>query len=77
MKIILIFIALSIVNVIFSTARSLLTINGGKWIASIMNASYFAFYNIVLIYTVADFPLWIKCIITFGANLIGVFIVKY
>lgn len=77
MKIILIFIALSIVNVIFSTTRSLLTINGGKWIASIMNASYFAFYNIVLIYTVADFPLWIKCVITFGANLIGVFIVKY
>lgn len=76
MKIILIFIVLSIINVIFSTARSLLTINGGKWIASIMNASYFAFYNIVLIYTVADFPLWTKCVITFGANLIGVFIVK-
>ena len=77
MKIILIFIVLSIINVIFSTARSLLTINGGKWIASIMNASYFAFYNIVLIYTVADFPLWIKCVVTFGANLVGVFIVKY
>ena len=77
MKIILLFIVLSIINVIFSTARSLLTINGGKGIASVMNASYFSFYNIVLIYTVADFPLWIKCVITFFANLIGVFIVKY
>lgn len=77
MKVILIFIVLSIINVIFSTARSLLTINGGKGIASVMNASYFAFYNVVLIYTVADFPLWIKCVITFFANLIGVFIVKY
>ena len=41
------------------------------------NAGYFAFYNIMLIFTVADFPMWVKCIITFGSNLIGVLLVKF
>lgn len=77
MKIIVIFAILSLINVTFSTIRSLVTINGGKTMAAIINAAYFAYYNIVLIYTVADFPLWVKCVVTFGANLIGVFVVKY
>ena len=76
MKIIIIFTILSIINVIFSTVRSLATINGGKMLASILNGGYFAFYNIVLIYSVADFSLWQKCLITFTCNVIGVFIVK-
>lgn len=75
-NVLLIFILLSIVNVIASTARSILTIKGGKTIASISSASYFAFYNLVLIYTVADFPMWQKCLITFICNVIGVWIVK-
>lgn len=70
------FIILSIINVTFSTVRTLLTIKGGKLIASLMNGGYFAFYNIMLIYTVADFPLWQKCTITFICNVIGVFSVK-
>jgi hypothetical protein len=76
MKIIFIFLVLQLVNVILSTIRSILTIKGGKLVASFINAGYFAFYTIVLIYTVADFPLWVKVAITFGTNLIGVFIVK-
>ena len=31
----------------------------------------------MLIYTVADFPMWQKCVITFICNVIGVYIVKY
>ena len=31
----------------------------------------------MLLYTVADFPMWQKCIITFVCNVIGVFIVKF
>ena len=77
MRFIIIFSMLSLINVIFSTAKSLITINGNKISASFVNAGYFSFYNLILIYTVADFPLWIKCVITFFANLIGVFIVKY
>lgn len=76
MKFLIIFIALSIVNVIFSTIRSITTIKSGKTIASIISGGYFAFYNIMLIYTVADFPMWQKCVITFACNVVGVWIVK-
>ena len=76
MKLIIIFIILSIINVIFSTIRSITTIKGGKIIASVISGGYFAFYNIMLIYTVMDFPMWEKCVITFACNVVGVFIVK-
>ena len=71
------FIVLSIINVIFSTVRSIVTIKGNKVTASFISGGYFAFYNIMLLYTVADFPMWQKCIITFVCNLIGFFIVKF
>ena len=76
MKLLITFIALSIVNVIFSTIRSITTIKSGKTVASIISGGYFAFYNIMLIYTVADFPMWQKCLITFACNVVGVWIVK-
>ena len=71
------FIILSIINVIFSTVRSIVTIKGNKVTASFISGGYFAFYNIMLLYIVADFPMWQKCIITFVCNVIGVFIVKF
>ena len=71
------FIILSIINVIFSTIRSIVTIKGNKVTASFISGGYFAFYNIMLLYTVADFPMWQKCVITFVCNVIGVFIVKF
>ena len=77
MNLLIIFILLSIVNVIFSTIKSIVTIKSGPWIASIISALYYGYYNIVLIYTVADFPLWQKVAVTAGCNLVGVFIVKY
>lgn len=77
MKFLLFFVALSLLNVVFSTIRSILTIKGGKLLASLASGGYFAYYNIVLIYTVADFPMWQKCLITFACNVIGVYIVKY
>lgn len=77
MNLLLIFIVLSIINVIFSTIKSIVTIKSGPWVASIVSALYYGYYNIVLIYTVADFPLWQKVVVTGGCNLVGVFIVKY
>ena len=77
MNLLLIFVALSIVNVIFSTIKSIVTIKSGPWVASIVSALYYGYYNIVLIYTVADFPLWQKVVVTAGCNLVGVFVVKY
>ena len=74
---IIVFVALSIVNVVFSTIRSIVTINGSKTVASLISGGYFAFYNIMMIYTVADFPMWQKCVITFVCNLIGVWLVKW
>lgn len=76
MRIIITFFILSVINVIFSTARSIITIKSSKGIAAIVNAGYFAFYNVVMIYTLADFALPIKCAITFVCNLIGVYVVK-
>ena len=77
MNLLIIFIVLSIVNVIFSTIKSIVTIKSGPWVASIVSALYYGYYNIVLIYTVADFPLWQKVVVTAGCNLVGVFVVKY
>lgn len=71
-----VFIGLSVVNVVFSTIRSIVTINGGKVVASLFSGGYFAFYNIMMQYTVADFPMWQKCVITFVCNVVGVYLVK-
>lgn len=76
MKLLLFFIFLSIVNVIGGTIKSLITINGNKWTASLINALYFGFYTIVLVYMSCDLELWQKVLITASCNFIGVFIVK-
>ena len=76
-KFLVVFFALSIVNVVFATVKSLVTINGGKLMASLLSGGYFAFYNIMMIYTVADFPMWQKCAITFVCNVVGVYFVKW
>lgn len=77
MSFLITFIVLSIINVMFSTVRSIITLNGNKLTASFVSGGYFAFYNIMMIYTVADFPMWQKCLITFICNVIGVYIVKW
>lgn len=76
MKFLVMFLVLSLINVVFSTIRSITTIKSGKTIASLISGGYFAFYNIMLVYTVADFPMWQKCVITFICNVIGVYAVK-
>ena len=76
-KFLIMFIALSIVNVIFATIKSIVTIGDNKWVASLVSGGYFAFYNIMMLYTVADFPMWQKCVITFACNVIGVYLVKW
>ena len=73
----ILFICLSTVNVVFSTIRSIITIKGGKLLASLFSAGYFSFYNIMMIYTVMDFSMWHKCIITFVCNFVGVYLVKW
>ena len=77
MKILIVFTILSIINVMFATYKSLATIKGGVLNASIVSALYYGFYNVVLIYTVADFPLWQKVAITAICNFIGVYTLIY
>ena len=76
-KFLAVFFTLSIINVVFATIKSLVTINGGKAVASLISGGYFAFYNVMMIYTVADFPMWQKCVITFICNVVGVWFVKW
>lgn len=77
MNTLIIFSILTIFNVVLSTIKSIVTIKSGKTVASLVSAGYYGFYNVVLIYTVADFPLWQKVTVTFLCNLIGVFAVKW
>ena len=77
MKILVLFIILSIANVIIQTIKSLATVKCGKGVASIVNAAAYGLYTVVIVYTNADFPLWEKVVITAIVNLIGVYIVKY
>lgn len=77
MNILILFSLLTVVNVIFSTIKSIVTIKSGKTVASLISAGYYGYYNVVLIYTVADFPLWQKVVVTFLANLVGVWLVKW
>lgn len=76
MNIVLLFIGLNVANVILQTIKNLATVKCGKVIAAIVNAVAFGLYTIVLVYTNADFPLWVKVVVTAGANLIGVYVVK-
>lgn len=76
-KLFWIFVGLSVVNVILSTIKSLVTVKAGKTLASIINAVYFGLYTVVVIYTVCDLPLWLKVAVTAITNLVGVFIVKW
>ena len=43
MKLLVTFIIVSAINVIFSTTRQILTVNGGKWVAALACAIYNAF----------------------------------
>lgn len=76
MKLLLIFIALNIINVILQTVKSIMTIRCGKTIAAIANAVAYALYTVVLVYMSCDLSTLAKALVVGGCNLIGVYIVK-
>ena len=76
MNLLIMFIVLSIVNVILQTVKSICTVKCGKVVAALVNAIAFGLYTVVIVYTNADFPLWEKVLITSLVNLVGVYIVK-
>lgn len=77
MNILLTFTLLTIINVIFSTIKSIITVKGSPFLASLINGLYYGYYNIVLLYTVANFPMWQKVVVTALCNVIGVYVVKW
>lgn len=76
MKLLFIFIALNVVNVVVQTIKSLATVKCGKTIASLVNATAYGIYTVVLVYMNCDLTLWQKVAVVAGTNLIGVYVVK-
>ena len=71
------FIIFNIINVVIQTIKSICTIKCNKWIAAIVNAIAYGLYTYIVVLTVCELDLWIKIFTVAGANLIGVFLVKY
>lgn len=78
MNTIFLFALCTAVNVILSTIKSILTVNGGKVSASLINAITYGFYSYVIVLTSADgMPIWLKMAITAVCNFVGVYFVKW
>ena len=76
-KLLILFIALNIVNVVIQTVKSLATVKCGKTVAAVVNAVAYGLYTVVVVYTVCDLPLWLKVVVVGACNLVGVFCVKW
>lgn len=73
MKMIILFSALTILNVVIQTIKSLCTVKCSTKISACVNALAYGLYTFVIFYTTADgMSLWLKALITAIANLIGV-----
>lgn len=70
---IIIFTLCSLVNVILSTMKTILTVRSTKIVASIINAITYGFYAIV-VKQLASLDLTITVIVTIATNLIGVYL---
>lgn len=77
MGLIIFFVVLNIFNVVIQTIKSLVTIKGGKVSAAVINAITYGLYTVVLVYMTCELPLWLKVITVGGANLVGVYLVKW
>ena len=73
MAAIIIFTVCSLVNVILSTMKTILTVRSTKIVASVINAVTYGFYAIV-VKQLASLDLTITVIVTIATNLIGVYL---
>lgn len=75
MEFLLLFIILSLVNVILNTIKSIVTVTGKTIVSAVVNAITFFVYTYVVIYTASDeLEMLTKAIITAITNFIGVYI---
>ena len=68
-----IFFVCSLINVILSTMKTVLTVKANKFVASLINAITYGFYTIV-VKQLTSLDLTISVIVTIITNLIGVYI---
>ena len=73
----ILFIVMSIINVIIQTVKSIATIKCGKLAAAVINAVAYGLYTYIVVLTMCDLPLLAKCLIVAGANFVGVYVVKF
>ena len=77
MEMLIIFIVLTILNVVIQTIKSIATIKCGKWVAALINAVAYGLYTYVIFFTSSEgIDLHAKAVITAFANLVGVYVVK-
>ena len=76
MQLLIIFILLSVINVVLNTIKTIVTTKGGKLAAALINAITFFVYTYVIIYTNCELSMHLKAIVTGIINFIGVYIVK-
>ena len=77
MEMLILFIVMSIINVIIQTVKSIATIKCGKLSASVINAVAYGLYTYVIVLTANDsIDLLAKCFIVAGCNFVGVYVVK-
>lgn len=78
MEMLILFIVMSIVNVIIQTVKSIATIKCGKLAAAVINAVAYGLYTYVIVLTANDsIDLLAKCFIVAGCNFVGVYVVKF
>jgi hypothetical protein len=77
LELLILFIALTVLNVISGAVKSIVTIKGGKLSAAIINAVSYAINTLAVFYTAdKELSLLPKIIIVAITNFIGVYIVK-
>ena len=77
MEMLILFIVMSIINVIIQTVKSIATIKCGKLSAAVINAVAYGLYTYVIVLTANDsIDLLAKCFIVAGCNFVGVYVVK-
>ena len=77
MSLFIIFVVLSIINVVLNTFKTTITVKGGKLAAALINAVTFFVYTYVIIYTSCDLPMFLKASVTAIINFVGVYAVKW
>lgn len=78
MNFLVLFLITNFINVLISTWKSIVTVNGSKVSAAFWNALGYAYYAwIVILTATGNIPTWQKVAVVFVCNIIGVYLVKW